>query len=263
MAVSSTATLPTGTTAAGTAGPALPDCTGGALPTVTDGVLTVGTVSPTTEPWFVGDPASGQGLESAVATGVAGVLGYPSDRVSWVRIDPAAALAGTETGFDVAFDRFVAPDQASAVDYSTGYFPVTEALLMRAGTAVPTLAELGGLTVGAVGATEPAAISPAAVTPTAYPTVSDSLTALTVGTLDAVLLPIDDALAAAQTDPALTVAGQLPSDPEVQPEQFRALLPAGSALTGCVSAAIDRLRVEATLDSLAAQWVTPLAPVLR
>jgi polar amino acid transport system substrate-binding protein len=251
-------------TAAGTTAPALPECTGGALPTVTDGMLTFGTGSPALEPWFAGDPASGQGLESAVATEVAGVLGYQSDQVSWVQVDRAEAVSGGATGFDLALDQFTAAESATTVDYSTGYFPVTEVLVMRAGTPAPTLAALGALRVGAVGGAPGGSLvmSAATVTPTGYPDESGALTALTTGEVDGVLLPIQDALAAARADPAVAVVGQLPVDPQTQPEQFRALLPGGSALTGCVSAAIDRLRVEGALDALATQWVTPLVPVL-
>ena len=59
------------------------------------------------------------------------------------------------------------------------------------------------------------------------------------------------------------VAGQLPSDPSSQPDQFKVLLTKGSALTGCVSAVIDRLRVEGELETFAATWVDPVAPPLR
>jgi polar amino acid transport system substrate-binding protein len=48
----------------------------------------------------------------------------------------------------------------------------------------------------------------------------------------------------------------------VQPDQFKVLLPKGSVLIGCVSAAVDRLRVEGTLEQLARTWVDPQVPVL-
>ena len=243
--------------AAGATAPPLPDCTGGALPTVTDGVLTIGTGTPIGEPWFAGEPASGQGLESAVAYSVAQVLGYPAAQVTWVTVDKAQAAAGTATGFDLDVDQFTAPDTGSpTADYSTGYFPVTDVLLIRAGSAAPTAAGLAALRLGTAGATQ---AGPAA---TNYPSEQQAVAALGAQAIDGVVLPIQTALATAQSDPAVTIAGQLPTDPQVQPEQFRALLPKGSALTGCVSSAIDRLRVEGTLENLAQQWVTPSVPVL-
>ena len=86
--------------------------------------------------------------------------------------------------------------------------------------------------------------------------------ALTSQAVDGVLLPIQDALAAARVDPAVVVVGQLPADPRTQPTQFSALLPKDSALTGCVSSAIDALRLDGALTELAEQWVVPLVPVL-
>ena len=64
-------------------------------------------------------------------------------------------------------------------------------------------------------------------------------------------------------DPALLLVGQLPTDPRVQPDQFKVLLAKGSVLTGCVSAAVDRLRVEGNLEQLAHQWIDPQVPELR
>ena len=244
--------------AGGTTAPALPACTGGALPTVTDGVLTVGTGTPTAEPWFSGAPASGQGLESAVAYSVAQVLGYPVDQVAWVSVDKAGAAAGTATGFDLDVDQFTAADTGSpTADYSTGYFPVTDVLLIRAGSTAPTAAGLAAVKLGTTDST------PAGLAATNYPSEQQAVAALTAQAVDAVVLPIHTALATAQSDPAVTIAGQLRTDPEQQPQQFRALLPKGSTLTGCVSSAIDRLRVEGTLDALAQQWVTPSVPVLN
>ena len=97
-------------------------------------MLTIGTGSAGVPPWFSGDPASGQGLESALAYSIADVLGYGPDQVSWVTVDRTAAIAGTAAGFDLDLDQFTAPDTGSAAgDYSTGYFSATDALLMRAG----------------------------------------------------------------------------------------------------------------------------------
>ena len=253
-----TAAATTNSSAGGTTAPALPDCTGGALPTVTDGVLTIGTGESTAEPWFAGAPASGDGLESAVAYALAQVLGYPAAQVTWVTVDKAAAAAGTATGFDLDVDQFTAPDTGTpTADYSTGYFPVTDVLLIRAGSTAPTAAGLAAVKLGTTDAT------PAGLAATNYPSEQQAVAALTAQAVDAVVLPIHTALATAQSDPAVTIAGQLRTDPEQQPQQFRALLPKGSTLTGCVSSAIDRLRVEGTLDALAQQWVTPSVPVLN
>lgn len=227
-------------------------------------MLTVGTGSAGVTPWFIGDPGTGQGLESALAYSVADVLGYGPDQVSWVTVDRAAAVAGTAAGFDLDLDQFTAPDSGSAVvDYTTGYFSATDALLMRAGATAPTLSELAGLRLGAVsGAMDDVADAADVPTSTAFPAAAPAVQALTSQAVDGVVLPIQDALAAARVDPAVVVVGQLPADPRTQPTQFSALLPKDSALTGCVSSAIDQLRLDGALADLADQWVAPLVPVL-
>jgi polar amino acid transport system substrate-binding protein len=253
----------------GTTAPPLPDCAGGALPTLTAGTLTIGTGTPTQTPWFVGDaPSSGQGFESAVAYAVAGALGYDRDHVTWTQVDRKQAAAGTVGGFDLDLDQFTAPDAGTkTADYSTGYFPVTDTLVIRQGDGPQpaSVSALSGLTLAApAGSSSAAAVQ--RVTGSAaqtYAGAADTLAALAAGSVSGAVLPIQSAIAVSAANPGLTLVGQLPSDPEIQPDQFKVLLPAESDLTGCVSAAIDKLRVEGTLDALAEQWVTPVAPKLN
>lgn len=262
----STATRPA--PAGGTAAPALPDCTNGALSTMTPGTITVGTESPGRSPWYEGDPRSGQGLEPAVGYALAQVLGFDHDHVSWTVVDRTQAAAGSATGFDFDLDQFTAPDAGTpTADYSTGYFAVTDTLVTRQGdaSAPKSTAALAGARLGAVSGTSSTdgvnRVSGAA--PTSFSGPQQALAALAAGSLAGVVLPTPDALAAAQADPTLSLAGQLPPDPQMQPDQFKVLLPKGSALTGCVSAAVDRLRVEGTLQQLAQQWVDSQVPELR
>jgi polar amino acid transport system substrate-binding protein len=250
--------------AGGTTAPALPACTSGALPTMTSGKLTVGTASPHATPWYVGDsPANGEGLEAAVAYAVAQALGYGRDQVSWAAIDPAQASAGTTGGFDVDLNQFTAPDAGSATaDYSTGYFSVTDALVTRPDAVPASATEITGLPLGAVKASSGASTAQRVTqrTPTVFVDQNQALAALRAGSVPGVVLPVTSALIVAAADPSIVLVGQLSSDPTVQPDQLKVLLPKNSALTGCVSAAIDRLRVEGTLEQLAHQWVDPQAP---
>ena len=263
--------------AGGTTAPALPVCDNGDLPSMTPGMLTIATGGTPVAPWFVGDsPSSGQGLESAVAYALAQALGYGPDRVSWEVVDRAAAAAGAAKGFDLNFDQFTAPDKGTATaDYSTGYFSVTDAVLVRKTVTPPTsLAAVEGLKLGVVltpsaGQSVVESVNPSAsamaipAAKTDFPGRAEALAGLTAGTVDGIVLPIPAALEAASADPNVALAGQLPADPSIQPVQLKVLLPKNSALTGCVSAAVDRLRVEGTLETLAAQWVNSLVPVLN
>ena len=259
----------TGTSAGGSTVPPFVDCAKGALPTVQPGTITIGTDSPATGPWFAaGTPSNGDGLESSVGYALAGVLGYGRDQVSWITIDRQQAAAGDATGFDIDLNQFTAPDGGTAaVDYSTGYFAVTDTLVTnRSSASQPaTAAALKGQRLGAVAGSTGVATATRVTgsDPISYPDQGQALAALSAGTLPAVVLPTPAAIAAAQADPSLLLVGQLPTDPSVQPTQFKVLLAKGSALTGCVSGAVDRLRVEGTLEQLAAQWVDPLVPQLR
>jgi len=90
----------------------------------------------------------------------------------------------------------------------------------------------------------------------------DGVTALNSGSVDALLLPTPDALSASRSLTSLAVVGQL-SPGQWQPDQFHLVLAKDSPLTPCVTAAVDRLRIEGTVDALTQQWITgPLAPQL-
>lgn len=256
--------IPAGTVADTTV-PALPTCTKAAVPTASAGVLTIATGSHGESPWFLGnDPASGRGLEAAVAYAIADGLGFPSDHVRWTRVDRREASAGRTTDFDLDLDQFTAPDPGTTTaDYSTGYYAINDSILVPAGTSKPSsVAEIEQLGLGATpgaGASSSVSDGPRRMF------VSDeaAIAAMIAHSIQGVVMPTPAALAAAAHNPEVVVAGQLPSDPSAQPDQFKALLPKGSALTGCVSATIDRLRAEGTLGALAATWVTPVAPRLR
>ena len=75
-------------------------------------------------------------------------------------------------------------------------------------------------------------------------------------------LPTAFYVTAAEIDDA-TIVGQL-AQPSGQPEQFGLVLDKGSPLTGCVSAAVDTLRTDGTLDNLQAEGLADVAgaPVL-
>lgn len=253
----------------GTTAPPLPDCTGGALPTLTPGTLTIGTGAPAQSPWFIADtPSSGQGFESAVAYAVAGALGYDRDHVAWTQVDRTQAAAGTIGGFDLDLNQFTAPDAGTTTaDYSTGYFAVTDTLVMvRSDSPKPaSVSALSGLVLAAP-AESPSAAAIKRVTGAGartFPDAAETLAALAAGSVSGAVLPIQSAIAVSAANPSLQLIGQLPSDPEIQPDQFKVLLPAGSTLTGCVSAAIDKLRVEGALDALAEQWITAVVPELN
>ena len=109
----------------------LSQCKRDSLDTLYKGVFTYGTDQPVYPPWYMGDnPENGDGFESAVAYAVADRLGYPRADVRWVRVPFNAALSPGSKEFDASLSEFSITDQRrAAVDFSTPYFDVTQAVV--------------------------------------------------------------------------------------------------------------------------------------
>lgn len=238
----------------------LPDCQTRRLHTVQSDVLTVGTGTVPDPPWFVSDdPADGHGLDAAVITEIATLLGYSPGKVVWqVGAGPADLKAGS---IDLLIGQEEIPDRPGVDrDWSTGYYDLSTAMVARVGTAaaaVTTTARLAALSIGAVIGSDDEAAARAAipgVRVTSYPDVAAALKALSAGEVDALAVPTWRAVAEAQADSTLTVLGTLPTA-GMQPPQLGIVLAAGSTLTACVSAAVDAMRVQGDLELLATTWI--------
>lgn len=253
----SPATAPDSATATAT-------CEKGALPTLTAGTLTFGTDQPVYPPWFVDDdPTSGKGFEGAVGAALAGELGYAGDKVTWTRVPFNAAVQPGPKAYDVDLNEFsITPERKAAVDFSTPYYDVKQAVVTLASSPVAgatTLAQLKEARIGAqVGTTSYDAIV-AQIAPSNQPAVfntnDDAKLALTNGQIDALVVDLPTAfyITSAELDGG-KIVGQLPLGGGT-PEQFGAVLDKGSPLTACVSAAVDRLRAAGTLTALETQWL--------
>jgi len=211
-----------------------------------------------TSPWFVGgDPANGRGYESAVAAAVAKQLGYPAGAVAWTTTDPTKVVLGKASGFDVALDQFATPQGTTGpVDYSTGYFSISDSVVAKSNTGASRatgLSDLKRLRVAAFPPSTDSSTAAAQLSAAAhrYPSAAAGLAAVRSGAVDVAIVPTPLAVTAGG---GLTVIGQL-ENPMVQPQQFGMILPKKSALTSCVSAAIDQLRVTGALKTLLQRWV--------
>ena len=93
-----------------------------------------------------------------------------------------------------------------------------------------------------------------AVEVTPFNAAGDGMTALSSGTIDAMVMDVDQGVAASTVYfPDTHVVGTLP--PVGEPEQLGLVLDKGSALTECVSQAVDTLDENGTLEELRAQWL--------
>ncbi|MFJ9737969.1 ABC transporter substrate-binding protein [Streptomyces sp. NPDC101166] len=260
--------------AAAPSGAAKNACAKGALPTKTSGKLTVATDTPAYEPWFKDDkPANGEGFESSVAYAVAKRLGYGEDAVVWQSVPFNKAFAPGEKTFDFDVNQVsISAERKRAVDFSSGYYDVRQAVIALKGSkaaGAKSVADLKGLKLGAQVGTTSLDYIDGVVKPTqaaaVYAKNDQAKSALRNGQVDAVVtdLPTAFYITAAEVTDA-TIVGQFENHGGT-PEQFGLVLDKGSALTSCVSSAVDALRADGTLAKIEQQWLSDAvdAPVLK
>jgi polar amino acid transport system substrate-binding protein len=238
-------------------------CPAGALATKTAGKLTIGTDNPAYEPWFSdNDPKNGKGFESAVAYQVAQRLGYSQDNVIWTSVTFNNAIAPGPKAYDFDINQFsITPERKNAVDFSSPYYLVRQTVITTKGSKIAgakSLADLQSAKLGAqVGTTSYQAVTDI-IKPSTKPSVfnnnDDAKAALVNGTVDGIVVDLPTAfyMTGAELDNGVIV-GQLPQ--VGVPEQFGLVLDKGSALTGCVSTAVDQLRQDGTLAVLEKTWL--------
>ncbi|MET7436828.1 ABC transporter substrate-binding protein [Streptomyces sp. NPDC004082] len=249
-------------------------CAKAELSTETAGKLTVATDEPAYEPWFKdGKPANGEGFESAVAYAVARQLGFAEGDVVWQTVPFNKAFAPGEKTFDFDINQVsISAERRKAVDFSSGYYDVRQAVIALKGSKAAkakSLADLKGVKLGAqVGTTSldyiDDVVKPARQ-PAAYAKNDQAKSALKNGQVDAIVtdLPTAFYITAAEVTDA-KIVGQFENQGGT-PEQFGLVLDKGSALTSCVTGAVDALREDGTLARIEKQWLSDAvdAPVLK
>ncbi|CAL9413755.1 ABC transporter substrate-binding protein [Streptomyces sp. enrichment culture] len=249
-------------------------CEKGKLATETPGKLTVATDQPAYEPWFKDDdPANSKGFESAVAYAVAQRLGYGKGKVVWQTVPFNKAFAPGDKTFDFDVNQVsISDERRKAVDFSSGYYDVRQAVVALKNSEAAkakSLAGLKGVKLGAqVGTTSLDYINDV-VRPTRAPAVyaknDQAKSALKNGQVDAIVVDLPTAfyITGAEVTDA-TIVGQFEHRGGT-PEQFGLVLDKGSALTFCVSRAVDTLRRDGTLGKIEQQWLSDAvdAPVLK
>jgi polar amino acid transport system substrate-binding protein len=249
------------------------ECSPETLETLEPDTLTIATDEPAFEPWVVNDdPESGEGFEAAVAYAVAEELGYGREQVTWTRVPFNAAIQPGARPFDFDINQFsITEERKQAVDFSSPYYTVSQAVITTAGSAADgatSLADLKELRIGAQVATTSLDALTEVIAPTSDPVVfntnDDAKLALQNGQVDAIVVDLPTAffITAAELDNGVIV-GQLETAEEGG-DQFGLLLEKDSPLTGCVSQAVDALREDGTLADLEQEWLADVAdaPVL-
>ncbi|MRG61754.1 transporter substrate-binding domain-containing protein [Agromyces sp. CFH 90414] len=240
---------------------------------VTEGKFTVGTGEPAYYPWVLDDaPESGEGFESAVAYAVAEQLGFEASDVVWVRTTFDQAIAPGPKDFDVNLQQFsITPEREESVDFSSPYYETTQVVITVEGSPAAeakTIADLKPLLVGAQTGTTSFDAIEQVIAPDAgaqvFNTNDDAKLALQSGQVDAIVVDLPTAfyLTGVELDGG-RIIGQLPGTEGA--DRFGFVLAKDSPLTADVTAAVDALREDGTLDALAEQWLggDDTAPVLQ
>ncbi|MDX6332541.1 MAG: polar amino acid transport system substrate-binding protein, partial [Streptomycetaceae bacterium] len=214
-----------------------------------------------------------KGFESAVAYAVAKQLGYSKGDLVWQKVAFNNAFAPGAKSFDFDINQVsINADRKKAVDFSSGYYDVRQAVVALKGSKAAKATSIAGLKkfkLGAqVGTTSLDYINDV-IKPDQKPAVYQkndlATSALKNGQVDAIVydLPTAFYITSAEVTEA-KIVGQFENSVG-KPEQFGLVLDKGSSLTSCVSKAVDTLRKDGTLASIEKQWLSDAvnAPVLK
>ena len=241
------------------------------LATIESGMLTIATGEPAYYPWVIDDaPESGQGFEAAVAYAVATQLGFSKDEVKWVRTTFDGAVTPGEKNFDFNLQQFsITEERKAAVDFSSPYYTAPQAIVSFKGSKIDgksSIADLKDAKLGAaVGTTSLDAIeSQLGLKPSVFNDNAAGVSALKNKQIDGLVVDLPTAfyLSGVEVENGIIV-GQLPSTGSG--DQFGLLLTKGSALTSCVSGAVDAITADGTLGSITDTWLATNtgSPVLK
>lgn len=230
---------------------------------ITPGKLTIATGETAYEPYVIDDtPESGDGFEAAVAYAVAEQLGFDAEDVVWVRTSFESAIAPGPKSFDFNIQQYTITDERTqAVDFSSPYYEASQSVVALEGGAAEGVTDIAGLqdlVLGAMSGSTSAktieeAIAPN-VEPQLYSSNEDAVAALSAGQIDAIVLDTPTAYVAANfyIEDSFIV-GELPA--AGVPDQWGLLLAKDSPLTPAVTAAVDTLREDGTLEQLEDEWL--------
>ena len=240
----------------------LDGCTPDTLETVSDDILTIATDKPAFPPYFEdNDPTNGKGFESAVGYAIADQLGYPADQVEWTVEPFNSSYAPGPKDFDFDLNQISITDKRSeAVDFSSPYYTADQAVVATGDSDIAdagSLADLADANIGVqIGTTSLDAVT-ASIEPTSEPQVFDTsndvVSALENGQVDAIVVDTPTALflTAVEIDDGVIV-GEFEAP---EGDEWGALLQKDSALTGCVSAAVDELKSSGELEKIQQRWI--------
>ena len=241
-------------------------CEPGQLQTHSAGVLTIATDEPAYPPYFIdNDPTNGKGFESAVAYAIADHLGYDKAKVKWTVEPFNSSYAPGPKDFDFDVNQIsITPPREKVVDFSTPYYTANQAVVAlkdspaAKATSIEELADTKlGVQIGTTSLDAVEEVIEPNEDPQVFNNSNDVVTALKNGQVEAIVIDVPTALylTAAQVQDA-GIVGQFSAPGG---DQWGALLAKGSALTACVSEAIEEMESSGELDALNTRWMSKAA----
>jgi polar amino acid transport system substrate-binding protein len=248
--------------------------------------LTIATDNPAYSPWFggtgtygdwkaqpnygTGNPASGDGFESAVAYAVAEKMGVATDQVNWTPVNFNESYKPGNRNYDFYIGQVsYSPERAQAVAFSDGYYDVNQAIVANKGTPAAdatTIADLKPLKLGAQIGTTSYSYIVDQIQPDQQPAVFDKsvdvIQALNNGQIDAYVVDAPTAYVNVLIGQAKNgvVVGQFANNGEY----FGMTFDMDSPLVECVNLAIKELTDDGTLAQLQSKWLAKLDyPVIK
>jgi polar amino acid transport system substrate-binding protein len=255
---------------------------------ISPGKLTIGTDNPAFQPWFggtgtygpwkahpdtgTGNPASGQGYESAVAYAIADQLGLTNAQVQWVPVGFNESYKPGTKAFDFDINEIsYNPARATVVTFSDSYYDAAQALVVKKGSpyaTAKTFADLKSAKLGAQVGTTSYNYIVSNIQPSQQPSVYDTSTAVlaafNAGQIDGFVVDAPTAYVSVLIGEAKNgvVAGQFPQIGS--PEYFGVVFQKGNPLAACVNQAIAALTADGTLSSLQTTWLKDVTfPVIQ
>jgi polar amino acid transport system substrate-binding protein len=249
-------------------------CGGGATPsqtpeeglqTLAQGKLTIATGEPAWEPWVLNDaPESGEGFEAAVAYAVAEKLGFAKEDVVWVRTSFEEAIQPGPKNFDFNLQQYsITDERKQVVDFSSAYYKEPRVVLTSKDNkfaSATSIAELKDAVFGSASGDISIEYTKSAIAPTAEVAVFNDLVAvlqaLSAGQIDATVVGVaeGDYIVSSEQVENGVIIGKIPGSEEAT-GGLGLLLEKDSPLTAPVTAAVDALVADGTINGLADKYL--------
>lgn len=222
--------------------------------TIEENVLIVGTNAEFPPFEYIGDNGEPDGFDIALINAIGEKLGM---EVSIQNMEFASLVAAIGNKIDASIAGMtVTPERQEKVDFSDTYYEAVQSVIVPAGSAIATAADLENKTIGVQMGTTGFFIAEeiSGATVQAYNKGVDAVNDLLNGRVDLVIIDTNPAQVFASKFEGQVVALD-GADFAFEPEYYAIALPKGSELVEKVNQALAELKEDGTFDALVAQYI--------